>query len=169
MIDCATKKVVGWATAEHYRTELIEAALRTAADTVALASGAIFHSDRGSNGTAGAFAAVIAELGMQQSVGRTGVCYDNAMAESFFAAITNKWLHRSDWPNRAAARQAIIRYIEEFYNRRRLHPGLGYQTPQETENRYWKLQPAAQKTTRSPIQEATSTPPNRDSPASFMT
>lgn len=143
MIDCATKKIVGWATADHFRTELIEAALRAAADQVALVSGAIFHSDRGSNYTSGAFGQVVAELGMRQSVGRTGICYDNAMAESFFAAIKNEWLHRQDFTDRAAARRAIVRYIEGFYNRRRLHSGLGYRTPQEAENRYWELQLAA--------------------------
>lgn len=143
VIDCATKKIVGWATADHFRTELIEAALRAAADQVALVSGAIFHSDRGSNYTSGAFGQVVAELGMRQSVGRTGICYDNAMAESFFAAIKNEWLHRQAWPDRAAARRAIVRYIEGFYNRRRLHSGLGYRTPQEAENRYWELQLAA--------------------------
>ena len=64
-------------------------------------------------------------------MGRTGVCWDNALAESFFAALKNELVHRTVFPTRSRARQAIAEYIEVFYNRQRLHSGLGYKTPLE--------------------------------------
>ncbi|MGI9003153.1 MAG: IS3 family transposase, partial [Pseudonocardia sp.] len=89
VIDCCTKMVVGYAMGEDYKTPLIQTALRNAADRGALAPDAIFHSDRGSNYTSYEFAGTITELDLRHSVGRTGICYDNAMAESFFAALKN--------------------------------------------------------------------------------
>ncbi|MFC7646215.1 integrase core domain-containing protein [Streptosporangium lutulentum] len=80
---------------------------------------------------------------MRRSVGRTGVCYDNAMAESFFAAIKNEWLHRFVFTTRAKAKRQVIRYIEGFYNQRRLHSALGYRTPLEVLNESLSSQPAA--------------------------
>ncbi|MGH3833991.1 MAG: integrase core domain-containing protein, partial [Pseudonocardiaceae bacterium] len=92
---------------------------------------AIFHSDRGSNYTSYGFAATIAELDLRHSVGRTGICYDNAMAESFFAALKNERVHRTVYPTREHARRDITRYIEFWYNSNMLHSGLDYRTPQE--------------------------------------
>ncbi|OPC76472.1 hypothetical protein B4N89_46390 [Embleya scabrispora] len=68
---------------------------------------------------------------MRQSVGRTGVCWDNAMAESFFGALKNECLNRYVFTSHAKARREVVRYIEGFYNRRRIHSGLGYRTPLE--------------------------------------
>jgi transposase InsO family protein len=82
-------------------------------------------------------------LGLRASVGRTGVCWDNAMAESFFGALKNELVHRTAFPTRAHARRAIVRYIEMFYNRQRLHSGLGYKTPAEVQAAYEQLQAAA--------------------------
>jgi putative transposase len=82
VIDCATRKVVGWAMADNYRTPLITAAIEMAARNLGLPVGAVFHSDRGSNYTSAEFAAVLDGLGICQSVGRTGICFDNALAES---------------------------------------------------------------------------------------
>ncbi|WP_225878679.1 IS3 family transposase [Spongiactinospora rosea] len=121
VIDCHSKAVLGWAMADHYRTGLVKDAIRMAAGTGLLQPDAVFHTDRGSNYTSEEFGRFLADRRIRRSVGRTGVCYDNAMAESFFSAIKNEWLHRFVFTSRAKARRQVIRYIEGFYNRRRLH------------------------------------------------
>ncbi|WP_407921466.1 integrase core domain-containing protein [Actinomadura soli] len=73
---------------------------------------------------------------MPRSVGRTGVCWDNAMAESFFGALKNEWLNRMVFATRSKARRAVVQYIEGFYNRRRLHSANGYRTPLEVHTEY---------------------------------
>ena len=103
----------------------------------------IFHSDRGSNYTSAEFAAVLAGHDIRQSVGRTGICYDNAMAESFFAALKNELVHRTVYPTREHARRDIARYIEMHYNTRRLHSGLGYRTPREVHDEHLNRREAA--------------------------
>jgi transposase InsO family protein len=143
VIDCYSKRVVGWSMADHYKTSLITAALESAAGTIEIAPECIFHSDRGSNYTSYDFAAKLAGLSMRQSVGRTGVCWDNAMAESFFGALKNEWLNRMTFTTRAQARQEVVKYIEGFYNQQRLHSGLGYKTPIEVHNEYLNGQLAA--------------------------
>jgi putative transposase len=143
VIDCHTKAVVGWAMADHYKTPLIEAALRMAARNHVLASQAIFHTDRGSNYTSAAFAGTVESLDLRHSVGRTGICYDNAMAESFFAALKNERVHRTEYPTREHARRDIARYIELRYNSRRRHSGLGYRTPKQVHDEYLNRQLAA--------------------------
>lgn len=143
VIDCHTRMVIGYAMSEDYKTPLIQAALRRAAHNATLDPDAIFHSDRGSNYTSYEFAGTISELGLCQSVGRTGICYDNAMAESFFAALKNERVHRTAYPTRAHARADVTRYIEGWYNPNRLHSGLGYKTPQEVLNEWTEDQVAA--------------------------
>jgi transposase InsO family protein len=86
VIDCFSKKVVGWSIADHMRTELVEDALRKAALTTVIEADAIFHSDRGSIYTSTVYRAFLRRLGMRSSMGRTGVCWDNALAWSFFSA-----------------------------------------------------------------------------------
>ncbi|WP_326631470.1 IS3 family transposase [Nonomuraea fuscirosea] len=143
VIDCHSKAVLGWAMADHYRTELVTDAIRMAAGTGLLQSGAVFHSDRGSNYTSDEFGRFLTGQGIRRSVGRTGVCWDNAMAESFFSAIKNEWLHRFVFTTRAKARRQVIRYIEGFYNHRRLHSALGYRPPLEVLNESLSQQAAA--------------------------
>lgn len=143
VIDCHTRAVIGWATGDHYKTPLITAAIDMAARNSTLAPKAIFHSDRGSNYTSVEFADALARHDLRQSVGRTGICYDNALAESFFAALKNERVHRTVYPTRAHARKDIIRYIELHYNTRRLHSGLGYKTPREVHDEYLNQQSAA--------------------------
>lgn len=140
VIDCCTKAVIGWAIDDHYKTPLIEKAIKMAARNHKLADQAIFHSDRGSNYTSAKFAATLHRLGLRQSVGRTGICYDNAMAESFFAALKNERVHRTQYPTRKHARRDIVRYIEFWYNSRRRHSGLGYKTPNQVYAEYQDLQ-----------------------------
>jgi putative transposase len=143
VIDCHTKMIVGYAMDDNYRTGLISEALQRAAQRVPLAPDAIFHSDRGSNYTSREYAATIRGLGMRQSVGRTGICYDNSMAESFFAVLKNERVHRTAYPTRTHARVDIARYIEFWYNTNRLHSGLGYKSPQEALNEWEESQQAA--------------------------
>jgi transposase InsO family protein len=143
VIDCHTKGVVGWAMDDNYKTPLISTAINMAARNHTLAEGAIFHSDRGSNYTSAEFAATLKDLGLRQSVGRTGICYDNSMAESFFATLKNELVHRTQYPTRDRARKDIARYIELRYNTNRLHSGLGYRTPYEVHAEYLNQQQAA--------------------------
>ena len=143
VIDCYTKAVVGYAMDDNYRTPLISAAIDAAAGNGFVADGAVFHSDRGSNYTSAEYAAKLAALGVAQSVGRTGVCYDNALAESFFAVLKTERTHRTVYPTRRHARTDIARYIEFRYNTKRIHSGLGYRTPYEVYDEYLNRQHAA--------------------------
>jgi transposase InsO family protein len=143
VIDCATRKVIGWAVDDNYRTPLITKAIEMAARNLDLPDGAVFHSDRGSNYTSAEFAAVLAGLGIRQSVGRTGSCFDNALAESFNASLKVERVHRTVYPTIRTARKDIARYIELRYNRKRLHSALGYRTPQEVHDEYLNRQAAA--------------------------
>ena len=143
VIDCHTKAVIGYAMDDHYKTPLITAAIRHAARHHRIEKDAIFHSDRGSNYTSTGFGKVLKGLDIRQSVGRTGICYDNAMAESFFAVLKNERVHRTVYPTRGHARRDITRYIEFWYNTRRLHSGLGYKTPFEVLDEYRSFRDAA--------------------------
>lgn len=93
----------------------------------------IFHSDRGCQYTSQQFASLAVEFGVLLSVGRTGQCWDSALAESFFSTIKRELLDTSAWPGRAAARTAIFDFIEGWYNLHRLHSSLGYLSPAEYE------------------------------------
>jgi transposase InsO family protein len=143
VIDCATRKVAGWAMDDNYRTPLITSAVEMAARNLDLPADAVFHSDRGSNYTSAEFAEVLEGLGIRQSVGRTGTCYDNALAESFNAALKVERVYRTAYPTRKKAKEDIARYIELRYNRARLHSALGYRTPQEVHDEYLTWQRAA--------------------------
>jgi putative transposase len=143
VIDCYTRQVIGWAMDDNYKTPLISAAVGMAVRNHEIKDGAIFHSDRGSNYTSAEFGRVLRDFGIRQSVGRTGICYDNAMAESFFAALKNERVHRTQYPTREHAMNDVARYIELRYNSQRLHSGLGYKTPNEVSNEYLNGQRAA--------------------------
>lgn len=136
VIDCCTKQVLGWSMADHMRTDLICDALTMAATRHQLAEGAIFHSDRGTQYTSAQFAKHLESLGIVGSMGRTGVCWDNALAESFFAALKNELVYRVVLPTRKKARRMVAEYIEVFYNRTRIHSGLGYKTPAQVALEY---------------------------------
>ena len=137
VIDCFSRKIVGWAMDDNYKTPLIQDAIRMAANNLSLPDGAIFHSDRGSNYTSEDFAETLAEFGLRQSVGRTGICYDNSLAESTNGAVKVELVNREEYPTRAYAHKRVARYIELFYNSRRLHSSLGYRTPQEVLDEYY--------------------------------
>jgi hypothetical protein len=133
----------GWAMADNYKTPLISAAIAMAARTHVISDGAIFHSDRGTNYTSVEFAETLDKFGMRQSVGRTGICYDNAMSESFFAILKNELVHRTEYPTLEHARNDIAQYIELRYNTNRIHSGLNYKTPHEVHIEYLNKQQTA--------------------------
>ncbi len=144
VLDCCTKKVVGYAMAEHMRTELVTDALAMAQRNGHIREGkTIFHSDRGTQYTSQAFKEVSDAAGVTRSVGRTGICYDNAWAESFNATLKVERVHRTAYPTRDRAMKDIARYIELRYNQKRLHSGLGYRTPNEAERDWYESQKAA--------------------------
>jgi len=142
ILDACSRRVVGWSLADHLRTELALDALSMALSARHPVPGLIHHSDRGTQYLSGAYADRLADQHLRQSVGRPGTCWDNAVAESFFATLKTELLHRQSWPTRQQARTAIFEYIEAFYNRQRRHSTLGYLAPAEFEWRYY-LQAAA--------------------------
>jgi transposase InsO family protein len=129
VIDLASRRVVGWAVADHLRTDLIDAALTDAVNRRRPAAGLVFHSDRGCQYTSAQHARLAKRHRIRLSVGRRGQCWDNAVAESFFATIKTELLHRQARPTRESARRAIFEYVEGWYNTRRRHSGLGYLSP----------------------------------------
>ena len=131
VIDCCSRAIIGWAMSDNYQTPLISDAIRMAARHVRLPRAAVFHSDRGSNYTSDEYGRVLDELGIVRSVGRTGICYDNALAESTNGAVKVELVNRKSYATRAAAEADIASYIELYYNQQRLHSGLGYRTPRE--------------------------------------
>ena len=133
VIDLASRRVVGFATASHMKTSLVTEAFTMALVARRPAPGLIFHSDRGSQYTSAAFRELLGGNGVVQSLSRPRQCWDNAVAESFFATLKTELVYRHAWPTRAAARLAVFEFIEVFYNRRRLHSTLGYSTPAEYE------------------------------------
>ena len=138
VIDIASRRVIGWATADHLRTELVADALKAALRTRRPVGPVVFHSDRGSQYTSRELADLAAAHGIRLSVGRTGQCWDNALAESFFATLKRELTADRSWPSHAALRSALFTWIEGWYNIRRLHSSLGYRSPADYEN-----QPAA--------------------------
>lgn len=133
VIDLASRRVVGFAQAEHMRASLVCEALEMALRARRPKPGLLFHSDRGSQYTSHQFRELLARWGVRQSLSRPRQCWDNAVAESFFATLKTELAYHSSWPTRAAARCDVFEYIEVFYNRRRLHSSLGYRSPAEYE------------------------------------
>ena len=144
VLDCCTKKVVGYAMAEHMRTELVTDALAMAISNGHIRHGeTIFHSDRGTQYMSAEFAEFTRAAGIVRSVGRTGICYDNAWAESFNATLKVERVHRTVYPTRRHAIRDIARYSELRYNQKRLHSALQYRTPNEAEQDWYETNKAA--------------------------
>jgi transposase InsO family protein len=129
VIDLASRRVVGWALADHMRTELVEDALKMAFLSRRPEKGVIFHSDRGCQYVSRNYAELARANGVVLSVGMAGQCWDNAVAESFFATIKREVIDTRAWSTRAGLRAAVFDYIEGWYNTRRLHSSLGYMSP----------------------------------------
>lgn len=131
MLDLYNREVVGWAMSESNDTTLTLNALDMALNSRKPPKGLVHHSDRGSNYTAKSYRKSLAKRGVQCSMSRKGNCWDNAVAESFFATIKKELIHRHNFKTRREAAAAIFEYIEAFYNRVRKHSHLGYTSPVE--------------------------------------
>jgi putative transposase len=139
VIDLHSRAVVGWAIAEHMRTELVTAALNMALAHRDPPKDVIFHSDRGTQYTSTIFAEYCTQNGIRRSLGRTGICYDNAVSESFFATYKKELIHTRPWPTITHLTKETFDWIETYYNTQRRHSTLGYLTPREYEPGYREI------------------------------
>lgn len=143
LVDVYSRRGVGWAMADHLRTELALDALQLALRQRRPPAGVLMHhTDRGCQYTAKAYQAVLAAHGITASMSRSGNCYDNALAESFNATLKRELIHEARWATRQEARLAVFEWIAVFYNRQRRHSSIGYLTPIEFETST-KVQQAA--------------------------
>lgn len=133
LIDLFSRKVVGWAVADHMRTDLCLDALRSAMATREPPAGLIHHTDRGSQYASTAYRAVLAKHGVRQSMSRRGHCLDNAVAASFFGTLEQELAGRACWADEHSAREAVSSYIHHFHNAERLHSHLDYERPVDFE------------------------------------
>jgi len=133
ILDLHSRMVVGWALADHMRTELVETALLCALGKREPSENLLHHTDRGSQYASVSYRGRLEALGIEVSMSRRGDCYDNAVVESFFGTLKQELVHHARWTGLAGARAAIHDYIEVFYNRQRLHSSLGYRTPTEAD------------------------------------
>lgn len=131
MIDLYSRWVVGWSMKDRPNQELVNEALMMAVEQRRPKPGLIHHSDQGILYSSGSYLALLKKYGMLRSMSGKGNCYDNAVAESFFSSLKNEIIHHRDYQTRDEARAEIFEYIEMFYNRKRLHQSLNYQTPMQ--------------------------------------
>lgn len=136
ILDLYSRRIVGWSVREHMKTSLVKEALRSAlAQRPVQPWSLIFHSDRGSQYCSGPFREMLRANKIKSSMSARGDCFDNAVAESVFGTIKTERIHTREYENLAEARADLFRYIEGFYNRRRLHSYLGFRSPEEFEER----------------------------------
>lgn len=133
VLDLGTRRVVGWAMRHRLEQALTLDALDMAVERRRPAPGLIHHTDRGSQYASAAYRTALEAHGMTSSMSRRANCWDNAVAESFFATLKRELVHHADWHTREQARSAVFYYLEAWYNRRRRHSALGYQSPDEFE------------------------------------
>ena len=136
IVDAWSRRVVGWSMATHMRASLVTTALDAAVVRRRPPGGLVHHSDHGSQYTSLAFGQRLRESGIAASMGSVGDCYDNAMAESFFATLETELIGRTSWASPAEARAAVFEFIEVFYNRIRRHSSIGNLSPEQFEERY---------------------------------
>ena len=136
ILEVFSRRVVGWSMSEHLRTELVVTALEIAVWNRRPSAGVIHHSDRGCQYTSPLFGQRCQAMGIRCSTGSVGDCYDNAMAESFFATLECELLARQPFCTHLEVRTALFEYIEIFYNRQRRHSALGYLSPGAYERRW---------------------------------
>jgi transposase InsO family protein len=130
VIDAHSRRVIGWAIADHMRTDLVEDALRMAITLRGeLPAKVVFHTDRGTQYASAQITKFATENGITRSMGLTGICWDNAMAESFFATLKTEFYYRRVWPTKARAKREVGAWIEDRYNRRRRHSSIGQISP----------------------------------------
>jgi putative transposase len=129
VMDCYSRRIVGWAMADHLHAELVVDALEMAVARRHPLRGVIHHSDQGGQYVSLVFTRRCRGVGIEISMGSRGDCFDNAVLESFHASLKKDLIHRRSWPTKTEARTAVFEYIEAFYNRRRRHSTLGMLSP----------------------------------------
>jgi putative transposase len=143
ILDLYSRRVVGWSMSDRITRQLTLDALSMGLQSRTPPAGLLHHSDRGSQYASADYRAALTSAGIHCSMSRKGDCWDNAVAESFFATLKTELVHEADWATRAEARSAIFEYLEVFYNRRRIHSSIGYVSPQEFELKYERERIAA--------------------------
>jgi transposase InsO family protein len=133
VIDLCSRKIVGWAMADHMRTDLVSDALKMAVTHRRPGKGLLHHSDRGVQYASEDYQYLLQSLGMEPSMSGKGDCWDNACAESFWSTLKTELVHHEQYATREQARASIFEYIEVFYNRKRLHSSIGYLSPETFE------------------------------------
>jgi putative transposase len=134
--DAFSRRIVGWSMTDHMRSDLVVDALNMAIARRQPEEGLIHHSDQGSQFVSLAFGQAAGKAGIARSMGSRGDCFDNAVAESFFATLKKELIHRRSWPDREELRREVFDYIEIFYNATRRHSTLGMLSPARYEERY---------------------------------
>jgi putative transposase len=129
VLDLCSRAVVGWSMANHMRAELVHQALSMALYQRQPAAGLIMHTDRGSQYGADSYRQLLRQHGIVPSMSRTGNCWDNAVAESFFHTLKTELIYTEDYDTHEEAQTAVFEYIEVFYNRQRCHSANGYLAP----------------------------------------
>jgi putative transposase len=142
ILDLFSRRVVGWALADHMRQELCIRALQRALRRRRPAAGLVCHSDRGSQYASRCYRAVLADHEAASSMSRAGNCYDNAVTESFFASLKKECTRRTSFATRTEAYDAVSSYIDGFYNLERRHSSLQYLSPIDYEHRWSQTQAA---------------------------
>ncbi len=138
VIDCFSRRVVGWSMRDDMRAELVVEALEMAVGRRRPVGELVHHSDQGSQYVSLVFGQRCGQAGIAQSMGSKGDCYDNAVCESFHASLEKDLLRRRSLRTRQEARTAVFDYIEAFFNRERLHSALGYRSPAQYEHDYFE-------------------------------
>jgi len=134
VLDCFSRRIVGWSMADHLETDLAADALKMALlQRAPRGRELLHHSDRGVQYASEDYQHLLSEQGIEVSMSGRGDCYDNAMMESFWATLKSELVHQRSYATREQARQSIFEYIEVFYNRKRLHSSLGYHSPESFE------------------------------------
>ena len=134
IMDLASRRIVGWSMSERIKADLVCQALKSAYWRRKPSAGLIMHSDRGSQYASDTHRQLINDYGMIQSMSRRANCWDNAAMESFFKTLKVERTHRLRYDTRAIAKLDIVDWIEGFYNHRRMHSSIGYQTPAAAES-----------------------------------
>jgi len=135
VMDLYSRKVVGWATADHLKTSLVEQAMLAALRCRRPTKGLLHHSDRGCQYASANYRELLSSLKALPSMSSAGNCYDNAAMESFWSTLKTEWLHHRKFQTHAEAKLAIFDYIETFNNPKRIHSALGYQSPVDFESK----------------------------------
>jgi transposase InsO family protein len=136
VIDLFSRRVVGWALADHLRTDLVMEALRMALGLRQPEEGLLHHSDRGCQYASQAYRDLLQDRGITCSMSRRGNCWDNAVVESFFGTLKTELIHRHPWPSKPRVAAAVVEYLAVFYNRKRRHSYLGYLSPADYEKMF---------------------------------